>query len=298
MRFSKAHAYGNDFLYVEASIVVRARLDALAREMCDRHTGAGADGLIVYSVMPPGARHVPGTEPLRATMTLFNADGGRAEVSGNGVRGLAALLLRDENREKASVTIETDAGPKQLTRISRAADSVPSVPGTCLAPTDRQSPTGRQTFRAAMGLPRDVRQLPLTAAGETLTAVVLDFGNPQCIVLGPLPDERRFRTLGAALEHHQMFPAGTNVEFAAVEQPDAVRILIWERGVGPTMSSGTGSCAALVAAASFGGAAREADVIAPGGAQRVNWTDENVFLTGWAEVVFDGEWCRQIPRTP
>jgi diaminopimelate epimerase len=157
MRFSKAHAYGNDFLYVEASIVVRARLDALAREMCDRHTGAGADGLIVYSVMPPGARHVPGTEPLRATMTLFNADGGRAEVSGNGVRGLAALLLRDENREKASVTIETDAGPKQLTRISRAADSVPSVPGTCLAPMARarwvkshKTPT-RRRFQPAFG---------------------------------------------------------------------------------------------------------------------------------------------------
>ena len=84
--------------------------------------------------------------------------------------------------------------------------------------------------------------------------VVLDMGNPQCVILGPLPAEPRFQLIGAALERHELFPEGTNVEFAEVETPDRVRILIWERGVGPTSSSGTGSCAALVAAASFGGA--------------------------------------------
>jgi diaminopimelate epimerase len=87
-----------------------------------------------------------------------------------------------------------------------------------------------------------------------------------------------------------MFPARTNVEFAAVESPQAVRILIWERGVGPTESSGTGSCASLIAAAAFGGAARDAAVIAPGGTQRVEWRDDSVYLTGWAEVLFDGVW--------
>lgn len=294
MRFSKAHAYGNDFLYVHALDAAGARLDALAREMCDRHTGAGADGLILYTATPSGA-----------TMTLFNADGSRAEVSGNGVRGLAALLLRDDARDQATVTIETEAGPKRLTR-TRAVPAMPSVPGTCLAPDGESgqpvpgtclAPT-RQTFRAAMGLPTDLRQTTLTAAGETITAVVLGFGNPQCVILGDLPDERRFRALGAALEHHAAFPAGTNVEFARVERPDAVRILIWERGVGPTASSGTGSCAALVAAAAYGGAARAAEIIAPGGGQHVEWTDDGVFLTGWAEIVFDGDWLRQIPRTP
>jgi diaminopimelate epimerase len=103
----------------------------------------------------------------------------------------------------------------------------------------------------------------------------------------------RFRRLGVALEHHAEFPEGTNVEFAEVDSPDAVRILIWERGVGPTSSSGTGSCAALVAAAAFGGAARDADVIAPGGGQRVEWRDDSIYLTGWAEVLFDGDW---LPR--
>lgn len=148
-----------------------------------------------------------------------------------------------------------------------------------------------------MGHPTDIREVPLTAAGEALTAITLNFGNPQCIVLGRLPDRSRFELLGAALERHASFPQGTNVEFASVDAADTVRILIWERGVGPTQSSGTGSCAALVAAATFGGAAREATVIAPGGAQHVEWADETVYLTGRAEIICDGEWLRQIPRT-
>jgi diaminopimelate epimerase len=128
-------------------------------------------------------------------------------------------------------------------------------------------------------------------------AVALDMGNPQCVVLGPLPEQKRFHELGQALERHEFFPDGTNIEFAHIESPDTVRILIWERGVGPTTSSGTGSCAALVAAAAFGGANRDADVIAPGGSQRVEWRDEGVYLTGWAELICAGEWLRQIPRT-
>jgi len=91
------------------------------------------------------------------------------------------------------------------------------------------------------------------------------------------------------------FPEGTNIEFVHVEAPDRLRIRIWERGCGPTSSSGTGSCASLIAAAEYGGAARDAEVIAPGGAQRVQWTDESVFLTGWAEVLCEGEWLRALP---
>ena len=130
----------------------------------------------------------------------------------------------------------------------------------------------------------------ISTADESLQAVVMIFGNPQCIVLGPLPDDERFARLGPALEHHQMFPARTNVEFAFVERPDTVHIRIWERGVGPTTSSGTGSCASSIAAAAFGGASRDTTVIAPGGAQRVEWREDSVYLTGWAEVLFDGEW--------
>jgi diaminopimelate epimerase len=265
IRFAKAHAYGNDFLYVDRGDIKGVNLPSLARQMCERHTGMGADGLIVYGRTAAGA-----------TMELFNADGGRAEVSGNGVRGLAALLLLDDDREGAAVTITTAAGPKRVTRASA---------------TDH-----RPTFRTAMGLPADVKQVTLDAGGESVDVVVMNFGNPQCVVLGAQPPDERFHRLGAALEKHAYFPDAANVEFATVESPTSIRIRIWERGVGPTMSSGTGSCASCVAAVQFGGAARDAVVIAPGGAQRVEWLDDSVYLTGWAEVLGEGEWFRELPR--
>jgi diaminopimelate epimerase len=265
LTFTKGHAYGNDFIYVDRAFVGNVPLAPLTRELCDRHTGIGADGLIVYSRTADGAG-----------MSLLNADGSRAEVSGSGVRALAALILEDDHRTNIRIRVDTEAGPKVLTRTDRSGS--------------------RQTFRAAMGTPTDVQQISLSAGGESVAAVVLHIGNPQCVVLGPLPEEERFRRLGAALEHHIMFPGGTNVEFADVEAPGRVRISIWERGCGPTMSSGTGSCAALVAAASFGGASRSAEIVAPGGVQYVEWLDDDVYLTGWAELVCRGEWLRDLPR--
>ena len=262
IRFIKAHAYGNDFLYVPAEAVAGRAIDALARELCDRHTGAGADGLIVYNP----AADVP-------SMRLLNADGSRSEISGNGVRGLAAILCRHIDRSPVEVVVQTEAGPKRLTRLDRTG--------------------GRQLFRAAMGQPRDLRRVSVAAAGEPLQVAVMNFGNPQAVVIGDLPAPDRFRRLGDALERHELFPERTNVEFAAVEAADRVRILIWERGVGPTHSSGTGSCAALIAASAFGGAARQADVVAPGGTQRVEWQEDSVYLTGWAEVLVEGEWLRE-----
>jgi len=274
MRFSKAHAYGNDFLYVAAADAAGRPPDALARELCDRHTGIGADGLILYAPAGDGVETDTSPSPLRPhAMRLFNADGSPSEVSGNGVRGLAALLLRDVAHAVVDITIQTDAGIKRLARTG--------VDGS------------RQTFRAAMGWPVDLRRTALVAVGEKLHVVVMTFGNPQAVVLGPLPDDARFQRLGPAIERHEMFPARTNVEFAHVESPASVRILIWERGVGPTWSSGTGSCASLIAAAAFGGADRSAEVIAPGGTQRVEWDSDNVYLTGWAEVLFDGDWQRR-----
>jgi len=262
MKVTKAHAYGNDFLYVADGVAGQPADDAaLARTLCDRHAGIGADGLIFYTAAPGGA-----------TMRLLNADGSRSEVSGNGVRGLAAILLRDDEQPRADVVIHTDAGDKRLTRIARDGS--------------------RQTFVAAMGTPRDLRRLRASVCGEQLHLVVMDFGNPQCVVLGSLPDEARFQRFGPAIERHELFPARINVEFAQVEAPDRVRILIWERGVGPTLSSGTGSCASAIAAAAYGNTARDVDVIAPGGTQRVEWREDSVYLTGWAEVLFDAVWHR------
>lgn len=262
---TKAHAYGNDFLYVAQSEVQGVDLVALAREMCHRTTGIGADGLIIYEVTPAGA-----------TMRLINSDGSRAEVSGNGVRALGALLGLRAPDGPLTLTIQTEGGIKVLTRLERAGN--------------------RQLFRAAMGLPTGLQKVGLTAGGETLEAVMLNIGNPQLLILGELPNDERFHRLGAALEHHALFPEGTNVEFVHVESPVRVRIRIWERGCGPTSSSGTGSCASLVAAAAYGGASRDAEVVAPGGTQRVEWTTESVYLTGWAEVLTEGQWMRELPR--
>src|ERR1043166_2883466 len=274
IRFTKAHAYGNDFLYVDRGDIKGVALPALAREICERHTGIGADGLIVYGRTAAGA-----------TMELFNADGGKAEVSGNGVRALAGLLLLDDDREGASITITTGAGPKRVTRVrpdslAREASAEARLP----------------MFRTAMGLAADIKKITLDAGGESVDAIVMNFGNPQCIILGPQPADERFHRLGAALEKHVFFPDATNVEFATVENPHTIRIRIWERGVGPTTSSGTGSCASFVAAVQFGAAARDGTVIAPGGAQRVEWLEDSVYLTGWAEVLGEGEWFRALPR--
>lgn len=266
LRVSKAHAYGNDFLLVPRD-GVEGDTSALAVAMCHRHHGIGADGLILYDLRDRGA-----------TMTLLNADGSASELSGNGLRCLAAFVARAQQLTTGSrVAVDTDAGVKTLELLGQH--------GT------------RVTFRAALGAPTNLRQVQIPVLGETLTASVLGMGNPQCVLLGPLPDTERFHRLGPALATHPMFPAGTNVEFAHVEASDRVRILIWERGVGPTTSSGTGSSASAVAAAAHGGAARTVDVVAPGGTQRVEWREDGVYLTGWAEVVLEGDWVGQ-PAPP
>lgn len=259
IRVTKSHAYGNDFLLAPAADVTRDE-SASARAMCHRHTGIGADGLILYGLREGGA-----------TMRLLNADGSPSELSGNGLRCLAALVARAQRvAAGAAVRIETDAGVKTLDLLARDDE--------------------RYTFRAAMGAPTELRQIQIPIPGETITASVLRVGNPQCVVVGPLPDADRFSRVGPLLSTHPVFPAGTNVEFAQVDAPDRIRILIWERGVGPTQSSGTGSSAAAVAAAAHGGASRDLDVLAPGGIQHVEWTDEGIYLTGWAEIVMEGTW--------
>ena len=266
---AKAHAYGNDFLFVPAEQAEGLKLDEVSRRMCNRHAGLGGDGVIYYTIAPDGT----------AQMKLINADGSPSELSGNGLRCLAALVLFKREKARLSpiteVRVDTEAGWKTLSLMSRQG--------------------GRYTFRAAMGHPEHVVEEQIEAAGETLKVTTLAIGNPQCVALmQELPDLPRFNRLGPALATHRRFPEGTNVEFAVIEAPDRVRILIWERGVGPTHASGTGACASAISAIAHGGASRDVQVIAPGGAQRVEWRDDGVFLTGWAEVVFDGHW---VPAT-
>jgi diaminopimelate epimerase len=260
MHLIKAHAFGNDFLLVEErEAATVADIPAFARSVCERHRGIGADGLVIFGQGARGAHET--------TMRLLNADGSASEISGNGLRCLAAWLAHGGSEN--DIDVSTGAGVKRLHLLDRTGE--------------------RYTFRAAMGQPEQVTQESIVVAGESVTAVTLRVGNPQCVVLGEVTAER-LHTLAAALAVHQRFPEGTNVELAAVDAPDRVRILIWERGVGPTEASGTGACAAAVAAMSYGGAARAVDVVSPGGAQRVEWREDGLYLTGWAELIAEVQW--------
>jgi diaminopimelate epimerase len=259
----KAHAFGNDFILVNGHDVERVPdRAALARAVCDRHRGVGADGLILYCTTATGV-----------SMRLFNADGSRSEVSGNGVRCLAAWIASQRGVAPGGdpIDVDTEAGTKRLELLSYEG--------------------GRYTFRAAMGSPENIALAHIDVDGRAVEAVTLRVGNPQCVVLGEVTDAR-LHTLAAALAVHPHFPEGTNVELAAVEAPGRVRILIWERGVGPTEASGTGACAAAVAAIRFGGAERDVQIVSPGGAQRVEWTDDGLFLTGWAELIAQATWMK------
>ena len=268
INFTKVQAYGNDFLLIEESVAKTQRAAVqLVQEACDRHRGIGADGLMFYRKTDNGA-----------ATKLFNADGTMAEVSGNGVRCMAAILVDREEKSQNSLTIEqsrevvieTDGGIKTLTLLD--VDST------------------RYYFRAFMGEPVGLKKQLLDLDGKRIEVIVLSMGNPQCVVLTEHLDDTDFNRLGPSLTKHSFFPNGTNVECVEVERPDKIRILIWERGVGPTTSSGTGACASAVAAAAYGGGDRIINVVSPGGSQKVEWSAEGVYLTGWAEITVRGQW--------
>jgi diaminopimelate epimerase len=232
---------------------------ALARSVCARHRGIGADGLIVFELTESGA-----------SMRLLNADGSPSEISGNGVRCLAAWIAESRGLTPGSVVaIATDAGPKPLQLLHRSG--------------------AEWAFCAAMGQPQQIERHALAVCGQVVSAVTLRVGNPQCVVLGPVTLER-LHTIAAGLATHPHFPEGTNVELATVETPGRIRVLIWERGVGPTEASGTGACAAAVAAIEFGGASADVEVVAPGGTQRVEWRPDGLYLTGTASLIAEILW--------
>jgi diaminopimelate epimerase len=257
MKLIKSHALGNDFLLIDVG-EINSGTDtaALARAVCERHRGIGADGLLIF------AR----TEG-RVSMRLLNADGSPSEISGNGLRCLAAWLAH--TGATGEIVVDTDAGRKRLQLLERSGN--------------------RYTFSAAMGHPEQIALEKIAVNGVDVEAVTLRVGNPQCVVLGEV-STARLHTLASALAVHSRFPEGTNVELATVETPERVRILIWERGVGPTEASGTGACAAAVAAIAYGGASREVAIHAPGGTQHVAWREDGLHLTGWAEIVAEVVW--------
>lgn len=256
--FIKAHGAGNDFLLSWADRVSAGDLPEVARAICNRHTGIGADGWILIR---------------DTTIRLFNADGSEAEISGNGTRCAAALLM-ESGLAANEVTIVTGAGPKHLRLIER---------------------TGRKfLFEMDMGRPMCDEELihvllPLRTGTRDVT--ILYVGNPQCAVfVDQFPPD--WEQIGAEIEAHPQFPRRTNVSFVRTVDRHNIEVRFYERGVGVTLSSGTGSTGAAVAAILRKVAASPVRVLtAAGESLELRW-DDSVYLTGPAEIVGAGEFYR------
>lgn len=283
MRFAKAHGLGNDFILVEARLVPR-EVGAWARRLCDRHRGVGGDGILAYGVEGSGTGS-------GATMRLINADGSDGDLSGNGVRCVAAYLV-STGRLPERHTVQTPPGPRpvEVTSLGERRYRV----RTDLGPAILAS----QEIPVALDPPQPrVVNHPLEAAGRTLEVTATSLGNPHCAVfLEAVADDTVLGSVGPALERHPFFPRRTNVEFVTVVSREELRVRFWERGVGPTEASGTGSASAAVAAVVSGRAGRRVRAVCDGGVLEIEWPEGgNVIQVGEVEVLFEGHWGGACP---
>ena len=265
--FTKAHACGNDFLIIDAKQVGGRDLARLSREMSARTTGIGADGVEYLTLR----------NEREAAIHLYNADGSAAELSGNGTRCVAAwMAYRAGLHAGDEVRVETDAG----VRICRL-----------------ESASGAEfQFTTGMGVPQ-VRRATVTLDRDlTVEGAVVAMGNPQFVAMVENEEfsvgGRPWQQVGAAICTHPDFPAQTNVELVRRLADDRIEIRIYERGVGPTSSSGTGTSASAAMMMALEGAPSRLRVLAPGGEQLVEWpgAGAELRLTGPAVVLAHGQW--------
>ena len=260
--FTKAHGAKNDFLFTwrgDAPDAAARDHAALARAICDRHTGVGADGWMLVDRA--------GDADAEGTIQLYNSDGSLAEMSGNGTRCAAAFLIR-AGHAAGMVRVRTGAGVKALRLLKRRALEF--------------------EFEMNMGKPEvTAASFQLQVAGGPRDVTLLWVGNPQCAV----PVEHfdfDWRALGAEIERHEHFPNRTNVSFVKAVDEHTVEVRFWERGAGETMSSGTGSTGAAAMAVSRGWVGSPVRVLTPAGPIDLRFEDD-VYLTGPAEIVAEGE---------
>jgi diaminopimelate epimerase len=263
LRFVKAHACGNDFLVVEESAVAGHHA-ALAKRLCERNTGVGADGIEFLG------RKSDGTFFLR----LFNADGSEAELSGNGTRCVAAWLAQREGLTE--MVFGTHGGARTCRVLSRDGAT--------------------WWIEGGMGVPRVMRRaVGIDHVKGVIDGALVNVGNPHFVTFVDTDDfsshGMTWQELGAIISVDPMFRFGTNVEFVRVISANEIEFRIYERGVGPTHSSGTGTCASSAAAIVVHGVERDLGATSIGGRQRVVWTanDQEMLLTGPAEIICRGE---------
>ena len=284
MRFIKLHGYGNDYLVFRADDLGAAGdLSEFARRVCERHFGAGADGIAVVERAAGGGADFG--------VRIFNPDGSEAAMSGIGTRCAAAALVHDGVWAETELRLSTRAGVKVYRLLG--ADAARRSYRFAAEIGRPRFASEAVPFETDEPLERVVRHPLEVAPGETVEITALEMCNPNCCLFVEDFAGIDWRRLGRLIESHPRFPSRTNVEFVRVAAPDRVEVRIWERGVGETLSSGTGSSAAAVASHLNGLTARAVTVETPGGRLAVEWReDDEVVLTGEAEVVYRGEWLR------
>jgi diaminopimelate epimerase len=268
--FVKTHALGNDFILVEETEVVLRDYSQLARRICDRYFGIGGDGLILWN---------PAGDVFK--VRIFNRDGGEAECSGNGLRCTAAYLMRSGRWPKDEIGLETVSGLYTLRRLGEEYEADMGEPK--LAPADIP-------FLPSAPVERIVNY-PLRADGHSLSITACSTGNPHCSLFVDRLDDSYVEEIGPLLERHPAFPNRTNVEFINVLNEREIEVRFWERGVGPSNASGTGSCGAAVASILNGKTRRAVTVHARAGNLAVEWAENGrLKLTSTANIVAEGNY--------
>jgi len=279
--FVKMHGCGNDYVYVVADRMRPADPAALARRISDRRFGIGGDGLIMLC---PAA-------DADVRMEMYNADGSRAEMCGNGIRCLARLHYETASGHKNPLAVATDCGIKT---VALTVDGGGAVAAT----VDMGEPilAGREI---PAGFGGRVIDFPLEVGGRVERITAVSMGNPHCVVFVADDrifglDEGEFARVGRQFEHHPFFPRRVNTEFVLPCARERLRMRVWERGSGETLACGTGACASLVAAVLTGRAERKAIVELRGGNLQIEWRENgaganHVFMTGEAVEVFRGQ---------
>lgn len=278
--FVKSHGLGNDYIVLDQAQLSRPLTPEAVRTICDYHFGVGSDGILLV---------VPGTE-ADFGVRIFNPDGSEAEKSGNGIRILAKFLYDHGYAPRPELTISTLGGLVRA-RLNLDGDRVRMI----------TADMGRATFVSTeipvAGPRREVVREPLAVEERRLTVTCVSVGNPHCVIFTDTLDVDEVKRLGPKIEHHPSFPNRINVQFAKLLGRDRVSILIWERGAGYTLASGTSSCAVAAACVKNGLTDRTVTIESPGGALAVSIADTwELTLTGPVSEICRGRLSEDLLR--